>query len=152
MDKSMKLILRQDVPNLGDMGSIVSVKPGYARNFLIPRELAYYATPSALKAFEYEKKQYEKLQAIEKKDAEAIAGQLAELQISIPMKVGEEGKLYGSVTTQMIASELTLRGFEIDKRHILIEEPIRSLGVFDVKVKLHTDVTTNLKIWVINEE
>jgi large subunit ribosomal protein L9 len=148
----MKVILRQDVTNLGIMGSTVNVKPGYARNFLIPRELAYFATPSALRAFEVEKKQFEKLRALEKADAEQIAIQLADLQISISMKVGEEGKLYGSVTNQMIAQELSLRGFEIDKRHILIDESIKSLGVFDVKVKLHSEVSSNLKIWVISEE
>ncbi len=152
MAKSVKVILRQDVRNLGIMGAIVNVKPGYARNYLIPRDLAYLATPNAIKTFELEKKQYEKIQAIEKSDAQKIAEQLVDLQLSIPMKVGEEGKLYGSVTNQMIAQELQLRGFNIDKKHIIIDEPIKSLGVFDVKVKLHSDVITNLKIWVIAEE
>ena len=148
----MKVILRQDVENLGNMGTIANVKPGYARNFLIPRELAYYATANALKTFEVEKKQFEKMRAVEKADAEAIAMQIADLQISIIMKAGEEGRLYGSVTNQLVGQELSLRGFEIDKRQILIDEPIKSLGVFDVKVKLHTDVFANLKIWVIGEE
>lgn len=148
----MKVILRQDVDNLGQMGTIVNVKPGYARNYLIPRELAYHATPNALKVFELEKKQFEKLRAFEKADAEKIATQIADLQISIPMKVGEEGRLYGSVTSQMIAQELELRGYEIDKRQIIIEDAIKTLGVFDVKVKLHAEITANLKIWVISEE
>ncbi len=148
----MKIILRQDVDNLGQMGTIVNVKPGYARNYLIPRELAYHATANALKIFEQEKKQYEKLRAFEKADAEKISAQIADLQISIPMKVGEEGRLYGSVTTQMIAQELELRGYDIDKRQIIIDDSIKSLGVFDVKLKLHTDITANLKIWVISEE
>jgi len=152
MAKTVKVILRQDVRNLGVMGAIVNVKPGYARNYLIPRDMAYLATPQAIKTFEFEKKQIEKMQAIEKADAQTIASQLVDLQISIPMKVGEEGKLYGSVTSQMIAQELALRGFNIDKRHIIIDEPIKSLGVFDVKVKLHSEVSTNLKIWVIAEE
>jgi large subunit ribosomal protein L9 len=152
MAKSMKVILRQDVDNLGGMGTIVSVKTGYARNFLIPRELAYLATVNAIKAFEVEKKQFEKMRAVEKADAEAIALQLSDLQISISMKVGEEGRLYGSVTNQMIASELSIRGYDFDKRQILIDEAIKSLGVFDVKIKLHTDVIANLKIWVIGEE
>ena len=152
MANSMKVILRQDVDNLGQMGNIVNVKPGYARNYLIPRELAYLATTNALRVFELEKKQYEKLRAFEKADAEKIAIQIADLQISISMKVGEEGRLYGSVTNQMIAQELELRGFEIDKRQILIDDTIKSLGVFDVKVKLHSEVTSNLKIWVISEE
>lgn len=148
----MKVILRQDVDSLGQMGTIVNVKPGYARNYLIPRELAYHATPNALRIFEQEKKQFEKLRAFEKADAEKIAVQIADLQISIPMKVGEEGRLYGSVTNQMIAQELELRGYEIDKRQILIDDTIKSLGVFDVKVKLHSEITANLKIWVISEE
>ena len=148
----MKVILRQDVDNLGQMGTIVNVKPGYARNYLIPRELAYHATPNALRIFEQEKKQFEKLRAFEKADAEKISVQLADLQISIPMKVGEEGRLYGSVTNQMVAQELELRGYEIDKRQILIDDTIKSLGVFDVKVKLHSEITANLKIWVISEE
>jgi large subunit ribosomal protein L9 len=152
MANSMKVILRQDVDNLGQMGSIVNVKPGYARNYLIPRELAYHATPNALRIFELEKKQFEKIRAFEKADAEKISAQIADLQISIPMKVGEEGRLYGSVTSQMIAQELELRGYEIDKRQIIIEDAIKTLGVFDVKVRLHTDITANLKIWVISEE
>ncbi len=152
MSKNIKVILRQDIDSLGAMGTIVNVKSGYARNYLIPQSLAHLATPGRLKAFEIEKKQYEKIQAIEKNDAEKIAAQLSELQISIPMKVGEEGKLYGSVTSQMIASELNLRGFNIDKRHIIIDEAVKSLGVFDIKIKLHNDVLANLKIWVISED
>jgi large subunit ribosomal protein L9 len=148
----MKIILRQDVTNLGRMGEVVNVKDGYARNYLIPRELAFFATPGAMKAFEVEKKKYLRKQETEKGLAEELAQKLSELQISIPMKVGEEDKLYGSVSTQMIAQELTDKGFEIDKRHILIDEPIKTLGVFDIKVKLHHDVMANLKVWVINED
>jgi large subunit ribosomal protein L9 len=148
----MKIILRQDVPNLGDMGEVVNVKDGYARNYLIPREIAYFASEGAIKRIEVEKKLYTKKLADEKVAAEATAEKIADLQISIPMKVGEEGKLYGSVTQQLIAQELSLRGFEIDRRSVIIEEPIRTLGVFDVKVKLHPEVITDLKIWVISEE
>ena len=152
MAKSAKVILRRNVENLGEIGDIASVKPGYARNYLIPQGLAYYATPASLKAIEAEKKRWEKIKAIEKADAEKLAAQLADLQISVPMKVGEEGKLYGSVTSQMIADELALRGYEIDKKNVLIEEPIKTLGIFDVKVKLFQDVTANLKVWVMSEE
>jgi len=108
----MKVILRQDVDNLGEMGSIVNVKNGYARNYLIPRGMAYYASPSALKAFEAEKKQILKRRAEEKSVADEVAAKIAELQISIPMKVGEEGKLFGSVTSQMIADALGSRGYD----------------------------------------
>jgi large subunit ribosomal protein L9 len=148
----MKVILRRDVQNLGIMGNVVTVKDGYARNYLIPRNLAYYASPGAVKTLEVEKKQYAIKLAKEKVVYEELALKLADLQISIPMKVGEEGKLYGSVTTQMIAQELTVRNYDIDKRSIIIENPIKSLGVFDVKIKLHPEVSANLKIWVINEE
>ena len=99
----MKVILRKDVTSLGLMGQIVTVKDGYGRNFLIPRNLAYYASEGALKALEIEKKQFQKRQAKEKASSEIVAAKLAEMQISIPMKVGEEGRLYGSVTPMMIA-------------------------------------------------
>ncbi len=148
----MKVILRQDIENLGFMGDIVNVKNGFARNYLIPRELAFFATDGAMKRLEVEKKQYHKRQALEKDQADTVAAKLAELQISISMKVGEEGKLFGSVTTQLIAQELNLRGYEIDKRNVIIETPIKSLGVFDIKVKLHTEVMAKLKVWVIAEE
>lgn len=149
----MKVILRQDVDNLGEMGNIVNVKNGYARNYLIPRGMAYYASPSALKAFEAEKKHILKRRAEEKSVADEVAAKIAELQISIPMKVGEEGKLFGSVTSQMIADALGSRGYDyIDKRNIVIEEAIKSLGVFDVKVKLHAEVNATMKIWVISDE
>ena len=148
----MKVILRQDIVSLGAMGEIVTVKDGYARNYLIPREMAYVATPGAMKALEIEKKQYYKRQAKEKEGAEFIAKELSELQLSVSMKVGDEGRLYGSVTSQMIADELKVKGYDVDKRSIIIEEPIKSLGVFDIKVKLHQDVTCTLKTWVIGQE
>ena len=102
----MKIILRQNVPNLGEIGEVVTVKSGYARNFLIPRQLAYVATDSAMRALETEKKQYAVKMEKAKQSAEVVAAQLADLQVSIPMQVGEEGRLFGSVTGQMIAQEL----------------------------------------------
>ncbi len=148
----MKVILRTDVEKLGMMGEVVTVKSGYARNYLIPRDMAYIASSGAMKALEVEKKQFTKRQIKEREVAEAVAGQLSDLQISISMKVGEEGKLYGSVTSQMIADELVMRGYKVDKKHIVIDEAIKSLGVFSVKLKLHPDVSTSLKVWVISEE
>jgi large subunit ribosomal protein L9 len=148
----MKVILRQDISTLGAMGDIVNVKNGYARNYLIPRELAYVATPGAMKALEFEKKKYEKRMALEKAGAENIAQKLTEMQVSISMKSGEEGRLFGSVTGQMIADKLAESGIEIDRRSIIIDEPIKSLGIFDVKLKLHTDVHSTLKVWVISED
>lgn len=148
----MKIILRQDVDNLGEMGEIVEVKDGYARNFLIPREMAYYASKSAINRIEFEKKQYAKKQEEAKAEAQKIADKLGEVQVSIPMKVGEEGKLFGSVTSQAIAEQLDLLGYNIDKKDIIIDDPIKSLGIFSVKVKLHKDVSAPLKVWVISEE
>ena len=148
----MKIILRQNVENLGEIGDTVVVKAGYARNFLIPRQLAYVATDGAMRALETEKKQYATKMEKAKQHAEVVAGQLADLQISIPMQFGEEGRLFGSVTSQMIAQELELRGFSVDRRAILIDEPIKTLGIFEVKVKLHSDVIAPLKVWVISQE
>jgi large subunit ribosomal protein L9 len=138
--------------NVGKLGDILTVKDGYARNYLIPRSLAYTATEKSIKVLEIEKKKYDKQMAKEKVVAEELAEKLADLQISIAMKVGEEGRLYGSVSPQMISQELLLRGFDIDRRNVIIEDGIKSLGVFDIKVKLHPEVITPLKIWVINEE
>lgn len=148
----MKIILRQNVDTLGAIGEIVNVKAGYARNYLIPREMAYVASDGAIRALETEKKQYDVKMSKAKAHADVVAGQLAELQISIPMQVGEEGRLFGSVTGPMIAQELELRGYHVDRRLIIIEEPIKTLGIFDVKVKLHPEVVATLKIWVIGQE
>jgi len=148
----MKVILRHDMPNLGKIGDMVTVKDGYARNYLIPRELALFATKNAERAIQIEKRKHLKKLEKEKEIADALALKLSELQISIAMKVGEEGKLYGSVSPQMVAQELSLRGFDIDKRNIIIEDAIKTLGVFDIKIKLHPEVVNNLKIWVISED
>ncbi len=148
----MKVILRQDLDNLGSIGDVVEVKNGYARNFLIPRQYAYYASDAAVKRIQFERKQYDKRQEALKGDAEKLAAKLAEQQVSIPMKVGEEGKLFGAVTAQAIAEQLDLIGHKIDRRDIIIDEPIKSLGVFSVKVKLHKDITAPLKVWVISED
>lgn len=148
----MKVILRQNIETLGEIGEIVTVKAGYARNFLIPRQLAYVASEGAIRALETEKAQYAVRMEKARSNAEQTAQQLADLQISIPMQVGEEGRLFGSVTSQMIAQELELRGFKVDRRNIQIEEPIKTLGIFEVKVKLHTDIIAPLKVWVISQE
>lgn len=148
----MKIILREDVEKLGKIGEVLTVKDGYARNYLIPRDLAYVASEGAIKRLEFEKRQHDKRLEKARDIAEALAAKIADVQISLQMKVGEEGKLYGSVTQQMIATELINRGFDIDKRHIILDDPIKTLGIFDVKVKLHSEVIPTLKVWVINEE
>jgi large subunit ribosomal protein L9 len=144
----MKIILRENVEHLGDVGETLNVKDGYARNFLIPRGFAYYASPKALRILEGEKKQYETRMTSLKTQAELLAAKLAATQVSITMQVGEEGRLFGSVTNQMIAQELSDKGIEIDRRLIVLDDPIKSIGEFEVKVKLHPEVHAPLKVWV----
>lgn len=148
----MKVILRQNYENLGTIGDIVDVKDGYARNFLIPRSIAYRATPGALRAIESEKKRYNAQQARFEADARSQAERLESVSITIPMRVGEEERLFGSVTSQMIADELGRQGHEVDRRTIQLSEPIRQLGMYDVPVKLHTNVTATLKVFVVNKD
>ena len=144
----MKIILRENVEHLGTVGEIANVRDGYARNFLIPRGLAYYASPKAIRMLDSEKKHYKARMAKLKTEAELIAAKLADTQVSITMQVGEEGRLFGSVTNQMIAQELTDKGFNIDRRTIVRDEPIKSIGEFEVIVKLHPEVHAPLKVWV----
>ncbi len=146
----MKIILRTDVEHLGRMGEILTVKDGYARNYLIPRNYAYYATPGAIRGFESEKKRITAQMDKMKGAAELLAAKLAETQVSVGMKVGEEGRLFGTVTAQMIADELALLGHTVDRRNITIDEPIKALGLYDVKVKLHPEVMATVKVWVIS--
>lgn len=147
----MKVILRQDYSQLGKMGDVVEVKLGFARNFLIPRNIAYEATESSLKKLEEEKKQGDRRMAKEQKTAQAVADQLAKTSVTIKMKVGEDDKLFGSVTSQMIADSLVEKGLTIDKRLIALEEPIKALGIYDVPVKLAAGVSGIVKVWVVRE-
>jgi large subunit ribosomal protein L9 len=147
----MKIILRQNYTNLGTIGDVVDVKDGYARNFLIPRNIAFRATQGNLKALEEEKKAFSRKEEKAAKDAEKLSAQLASVSITITMKVGEDDKLFGSVTSQMIADSLTEKGYTIDKRIIELEEPIKTLGIFEVPVKLHSKVTAKVKVWVVRE-
>lgn len=147
----MKIILRKNVNKLGNIGDVVNVKNGYARNFLFPRELAYLATESALKTIEIEKRKMLSKLAKEREIAEQLAQELSNIQLSIPMKVTDEGNLYASVTNQLIVDKLQELNFTLDKKQILLDEPLKTLGVFDVKIKVHSDINTNIKVWVINE-
>lgn len=148
----MKVILRQNYENLGNIGEVVEVKDGYARNFLIPRSIAYRATPGALRAIESEKKRYDIQQSRLEAEARAQAERLESVSITIPMRVGEDERLFGSVTSVMIAEELSRQGHDVDRRTIQLQDPIRQLGMFDVPVKLHTNVTATLKVFVVNKE
>ncbi len=147
----MKVILREDFERLGRMGDVVEVKDGYARNYLIPRNIAYQATASNLRVLEEEKKQLTRRIEKERVSAQTLAAKLEKISITIQMKVGEEDRLFGSVTAQMIAESLKEKGFEIDKRQIELEEPLKALGIYDVNVKLAGDVTGKIKVWVVRE-
>jgi large subunit ribosomal protein L9 len=148
----MKVILRQNYENLGTIGEIVDVKDGYARNFLIPRSIAYRATPGAMRAIDSEKKRYDAQQARFEADARSQAERLESVSITIPMRVGEDERLFGSVTSPMIAEELARQGHEVDRRTIQLADPIKHLGMYDVPVKLHTNVTATLKVFVVNKD
>ncbi len=147
----MKIILRQNQEQLGKIGDIVDVKAGYARNFLIPRNIAYVATPSAVRALEEEKKQGERRQNKAKVEAEKRAAEIGKISVTIPMKVGEEDKFFGAVTVQMIADALKQHGVEVDRRSIDLSEPIKALGIYDVPIRLHAQVTATVKVWVVSQ-
>ena len=147
----MEVILRQAVENLGNPGDVVKVSNGYARNFLLPRGIAYEATPGNLKRIAQEK---ERLQAAEnerRSAAQQLAEKLEQVSLTFSARVGEEGKLFGSVTGADIAHQLEAQGFAIEKRQIDLHEPIKTLGVFRVPVRLHADVKPEVKVWVIKQ-
>lgn len=147
----MKVILRQDFEQLGKLGDVVDVKDGYARNYLIPRNIAYLATPSAVRTLEEEKKQHTRRLEKEKTTSEKLAAELEKVSLTIQMKVGEDDKLFGSVTSQMIADSMQEKGITIDKRQIELEEPVKALGIYDVNVKLPGSVIGKIKVWVVRE-
>ena len=145
----MQVILRTDIENLSSLGELADVKPGYARNYLIPQGKAMPATPSNQKIFEQERA---KLQARQDKirfQAKDTAQQLEQLQITIPVRVGEKDKLYGSITSAIFGEELEKLGYAIDKKKIELEKPIRSLGEFSVPIRLYPEVRPELKVLVV---
>lgn len=147
----MKIILRKDHEKLGAIGSLVEVKDGYARNYLIPRGIAYAATDGNMRALEAEKKAATARTDKEKRFSEKTASELEKHSVTISMKVGEDEKLFGSVTAQMIADSLKEKGIDLDKRVIALEEPIKALGIYDVDVKLPHGVQGKVKVWVVRE-
>ena len=147
----MKVILKADIERLGKVGEVVTVAAGYARNFLMPRELAFEATEKNLARVEVDKKRYVKVQAKARLDAEAQAAKLAALSLTIRQPAGESDKLFGTVTTMDIAAALAKEGFSIDKKQITIEEPIKTLGIYTVPVKLAPEVSAAVKVWVVRE-
>ena len=147
----MEVILRQAVENLGHPGDIVTVSPGYARNYLLPRGVAFVATEGNKKRIAQEKARLEAAEAERREAASSVARQLEEVSITFSARVGEEGKLFGSVTAADIAHQLEQQGFTVEKRQIDLHEPIKALGVYRVPVRLHADVRPEIKVWVIKQ-
>ncbi len=147
----MKLILQEDVPKLGDVGDIVEVRSGYGRNYLIPQGLAVQADEKNVRRVEHERRKIA-LRLEKMKDSAAAKGKgLKDVPVTIPRKVGEADKLFGSVTVRDIHEILTAEGYEVDRRQIRLSEPIRALGVYEVPIKLHPEVIPTIKVWVVTE-
>ena len=147
----MRLILRKDVQPLGKRGDVVKVAPGYGRNYLLPKGLAYEYSDANVKRIEKERKILEVVQLKEKQEAEDLARRIAAVSCTIVKKVGENDTLYGSVTSAEIGEALQKEGFSIDKRKILLDEPIKALGIYAVPIKIHPEVPCELKVWVVKE-
>ncbi len=148
----MQVILREDIDKLGKIGDLVKVADGYARNYLVPNKKAIEATPKNLNAMDHAKKMVSDRIRKMKKEAAVEADRIKGLAVTIKAKVGEEGKLFGSVTTMDIAEAAKAQGVELDKRKIVLDEPIKRLGEYTLTVKLHADVTADLRVTVVAAE
>jgi large subunit ribosomal protein L9 len=144
----MEVILSQDVPKLGKVGDVVKVKDGYARNLLLPRKWAYAATAQNLKRIEQEKKKRQATYSAEKAKAEELAEKLNKVSCTVNVEVNDLEKLYGSITEADIVKALDVEGYKMDKKNIILEKPIEELGIFDVCIKLHPEVTAKIRLWV----
>lgn len=147
----MKVILREDVKSLGGAGSVVNVAAGYARNYLIPKSLAVEANTKNLKALEHEKKKIEERIKKTRSTARGLAEKLSSLTLTLSAKAGEEEKLFGSITTMDIAEALHKEGFDVDRKKIIFDEPIKRLGSYSVGIKIHPDVTPHVTVQVVAE-
>lgn len=147
----MEIILRQGVENLGKPGDVVSVRAGYARNYLLPRGLAYEATPGNLKRIAQERTRLEAAENERRDAAQGVAAKLEQVSLTFSARVGEEGKLFGSVTAADIQQQLEAQGLHIERRQIDLHEPIKALGVYKVPVRLHADVKPEIRVWVIKQ-
>ncbi len=148
----MQVILRADVENLGRLGDVVSVRPGYGRNYLLPQGMAMPATKANLKVFELERKKLQAEMDALRAAAGELGGRITNSDVAITMRVGENNKLYGSVTSAVIAEALAAKGIEVDRRRVIIDSPIRTIGEFPVRIRLHADVMAELTIKVLPEE
>lgn len=148
----MQVILREDMDNLGKSGEVVTVKPGYGRNYLIPQGLAVLATAQDVARVAHEKRVISARNAKLMKDTQAAADRLNQVTVSIPVQVGEEDKLYGSVTARDIGEALREKGVELDTKTLVLDEPLKTLGLAEVPVKLGRGVTATIKVWVVKKE
>ncbi|NOY76047.1 MAG: 50S ribosomal protein L9 [Kiritimatiellaeota bacterium] len=146
---SVKLILLEDMEQLGNAGDEINVAQGYARNYLIPKGLAKKLTPGTLRQIAARKEKIEEKRKQDFESAQALAAKIAETDLTIQMQAGEDEQLFGSVTSHIIAETFTEAGLEIERQKIHLEEPIKELGMFHVEIKLHKDVTASAKIWVV---
>jgi len=147
----MQVILIEDVPSLGKMGDLMKVSDGYGRNYLIPQKKAILATEKNLKGLEHQKRQVQHRMTKLKRDAEKIAQQIGNLSCTFSKTAGESGKLFGSVTSMDIEEYLKSNGIEVERKQIYLEEPIKSIGMVTVPIKLNSEVTAHLKVWVVQE-
>jgi len=147
----MEVILRQAVEKLGHPGDIVKVSPGYARNYLLPRGFAYEATEGNRKRINQERQRLEAAEDARRGSAQEYANKLEQVSLTFSARVGDEGKLFGSVTSADIAQQLADQGFEVEKRQIDLKEPIKALGVYRIPIRLHADVHPEIKVWVIKQ-
>ena len=147
----MQIVLKEDIEKLGRRGEVVKVADGYARNFLLPHGKALPATPGNLKVIEREKRRYVLRQTKEREENEAVARRIQELQLTLVRKVGENDVLFGSVTSADVAEALAKEGVVVDKRRVQLAEPIKSLGIYGVPIRLHPEVTAEVKVWVVKE-
>jgi large subunit ribosomal protein L9 len=145
----MEVILRQAVENLGKPGEVVKVSNGYARNYLLPHGVAFEATPGNLKRIQQERDRLEAAENERRTAAQGLAEKFEQVQLTFSARVGEEGKLFGSVTSADIAQQLEAQGFHVEKRQIDLHEPIKALGVYRVPIRLHADVKPEIRVWVI---
>jgi large subunit ribosomal protein L9 len=147
----MEVVLKQTVENVGQPGDLVKVSNGFARNFLLPRGLAYEATPGNLKRIAQEKERLEAAERRRRDEAQGVADRLAEVSLTFSARVGDEGKLFGSITASDIVEQLDGLGFSVEKRQVDLHEPIKALGIYRVPVRLHADVKPEIKVWVIKQ-
>ena len=147
----MKIILKKDIEKLGKAGEIVETKNGYARNYLIPKGFAVAASAANMKVYEQERLAEQRKIQKDIEEAQVVAAQLEKVSITATIQVGEEDKVFGAITNQNIAELLQEKGFDIDRKKIILEEPLKALGVFEVPIKLHSEVEAQVKVWIVRE-